>query len=148
MLGAIIGDIVGSRFEFNNTRDLGFELFGSGCSFTDDTICTIAVADAMINNKPYDQTLQSWCRKYPYPQGGYGGSFASWIHQDDPKPYNSFGNGSAMRVSSTAWLCGTLCATLRNAEKSAQVTHSHPEGIKGAKCVAHVIWYLRRCGGR
>lgn len=147
MLGAIIGDIVGSRFEFNNTRDLGFELFGSGCSFTDDTICTIAVADAMINNKPYDQTLQSWCRKYPYPHGGYGGSFAGWIHQDDPKPYNSFGNGSAMRVSPTAWLCGTLGATLRNAEKSAQVTHSHPEGIKGAKCVAHVIWYLRCSGG-
>lgn len=124
MLGAIIGDIVGSRFEFNNTHDLDFELFGSGCSFTDDTICTVAVADAMINNKPFDLALKSWCRKYPNPQGGYGGSFARWIYQEFAQPYNSFGNGSAMRVSPTAWLCGRLGATLRYAERSARVTHS------------------------
>ena len=146
MLGAIIGDIVGSRFEFNNTHDLDFELFGSGCSFTDDTICTVAVADAMINSKPVELTLKSWCRKYPNPQDVSGGSFARWIYQEFAQPYNSFGNGSAMRVSPTAWLCGRLGATLRYAERSARVTHNHPEGIKGAKCVAHVIWYLRCCG--
>ena len=153
MLGAIVGDIVGSRFEFNNTDLYDFELFTQESSYTDDTICTIAIADAINRRNTrkdgdpcYAANLLRWCRKYPNPMGGYGGSFARWIYQEFAQPYNSFGNGSAMRVSPTAWLCGTLGATLRYAEKSALVSHNHPEGIKGAKCVAHVIWYLRRCG--
>lgn len=145
MLGAIIGDIIGSRFEFNNTDSPDFELFGSGASITDDTICTVALADAFLNNKPLAQTLQIWCRKYPHPQGGYGGRFAQWIFQDDPKPYNSYGNGSAMRVSSVPWIFGSITGTKLYAKESAMITHNHPEGIKGAVCIAHVIWYLRRC---
>ena len=99
MLGAIIGDIVGSRFEFNNTSDFDFELFTSACDYTDDSICTFAVADAILSGKPYGETMLEWCRKYPHPMGSYGGGFSRWIHSAQPVPYNSFGNGSAMRVS-------------------------------------------------
>lgn len=99
MLGAIIGDIVGSRFEFNNTDNYNFELFTEESTFTDDTICTIAIADAINNGEHYEDTLLKWCRKYPNPKGAYGSSFARWIASDTPQPYNSFGNGSAMRVS-------------------------------------------------
>ena len=100
MLGAIIGDIVGSRWEFNPTNDYNFELFSEKNDFTDDTICTIAVADALLHGSDdYGQFIHTWCRKYPYPKGGYGGRFAQWVASNDPQPYNSFGNGSAMRVS-------------------------------------------------
>ena len=99
MLGAIIGDIVGSRFEFNPTNDYHFELFGEGCSFTDDTVCTIAIADALLKGKDFGESLHEWCNRYPNPMGGYGGRFRAWVMNDEPLPYNSFGNGSAMRVS-------------------------------------------------
>lgn len=144
MLGAIIGDIVGSKYEFNNTFDYNFELFGKGCDFTDDTICTVAVADAILNKRSYQESLQDWCRRYPNPKGAYGGRFAAWIHSDNPQPYNSFGNGSAMRVSPVAWLFDELTQVLEEAEKTALPTHNHPEGIKGAKAVAHVIWLFRK----
>ncbi|MDR1654119.1 MAG: ADP-ribosylglycohydrolase family protein, partial [Prevotellaceae bacterium] len=99
MLGAIIGDIIGSRFEFNNHKSVNFELFTDECSFTDDTICTVAVADALLKGVPFSKSLRQWCSRYPHPKGGYGGSFAAWLRSDNPQPYNSFGNGSAMRVS-------------------------------------------------
>ena len=142
MLGAMIGDIVGSKYEFNNTFDYDFEMFGEGCDFTDDTICTVAVADAILNGRSYQESLLDWCRRYPSPKGAYGGRFAGWIHSLDPQPYNSFGNGSAMRVSPVAWLFDDLSQVLEEAEKTALPTHNHPEGIKGAKAVAHAIWHF------
>ena len=144
MLGAMIGDIVGSKYEFNNTFDYDFEMFGGGCDFTDDTICTVAIADAILNGRSYQESLLDWCRRYPSPKGAYGGRFAGWIRSLDPQPYNSFGNGSAMRVSPVAWLFDDLSQVLEEAEKTALPTHNHPEGIKGAKAVAHAIWYFRK----
>lgn len=144
MLGAIIGDIAGSKYEFNNTFDYDFEMFGEGCDFTDDTICTVAVADAILNGRSYQESLLDWCRRYPSPKGAYGGRFAGWIRSLDPQPYNSFGNGSAMRVSPVAWQFDDLSQVLEEAEKTALPTHNHPEGIKGAKAVAHAIWYFRK----
>ena len=144
MLGAMIGDIAGSKYEFNNTFDYDFEMFGGGCDFTDDTICTVAVADAILNGRSYQESLLDWCRRYPSPKGAYGGRFAGWIRSLDPQPYNSFGNGSAMRVSPVAWLFDDLSQVLEEAEKTALPTHNHPEGIKGAKAVAHAIWYFRK----
>ena len=140
MLGAIIGDIVGSRFEFNPTNDYNFELFTTECGFTDDTICTIAVADAILHHSDdYGKYIHEWCRKYPNPMGGYGGRFAQWVRNDKPEPYGSFGNGSAMRVSPVGWLCRNREFVLQDAERSAICTHSHPEGIKGAQTVALAI---------
>ena len=139
MLGAIIGDIVGSRWEFNPTNDYNFELFSDKNDFTDDTVCTIAVADAILENKDFGSTLHEWCRRYPHPMGSYGGRFARWISDDSPKPYGSFGNGSAMRVSAVGWAFADEESVLANAEKSASCTHNHPEGIKGAQTVALAI---------
>ena len=144
MLGAMIGDIVGSKYEFNNTFDYDFEMFGGGCDFTDDTICTVAIADAILNGRNYQESLLNWCRRYPSPKGAYGGRFAAWICSLNPQPYNSFGNGSAMRVSPVAWLFDDLSQVLEEAEKTALPTHNHPEGIKGAKAVSHAIWYFRK----
>lgn len=142
MLGAIIGDIVGSRFEFNPTNDYNFPLFDERCSITDDSVCTCAVADAIMNGRNYVDSFVDWCLRYPEPQGGYGGGFFRWIYSRDHKPYNSFGNGSAMRVSSVAWLYYTdgLDAVLKAAKESAEITHNHPEGIKGACATAMAIY--------
>ena len=119
-------------------------MFGGGCDFTDDTICTVAIADAILNGRNYQESLLDWCHRYPSPKGAYGGRFAAWIRSLDPQPYNSFGNGSAMRVSPVAWLFDDLSQVLEEAEKTALPTHNHPEGIKGAKAVAHAIWYFRK----
>lgn len=147
MLGAIIGDIVGSRFEFNNTNRLDFELFTPECSFTDDTICTIAIANALTDgDKDYKGWLHSWCNMYRFPMGGYGGSFARWVATDNPQPYNSFGNGSAMRVSPVAWWFDTIEEVRAEAEKTALPTHNHPEGIKGAVATATAIFLARKYG--
>ena len=127
MLGAMIGDIAGSKYEFNNTFDYDFEMFGEGCDFTDDTICTVAIADAILNGRSYQESLLDWCHRYPSPKGAYGGRFAGWIRSLDPQPYNSFGNGSAMRVSPVAWLFDDLPQVLEEAEKTALPTHNHPE---------------------
>lgn len=142
MLGAIIGDIVGSRFEFNNTNKTDFELFTDECSFTDDTICTVAIADAILRGCTFKKSLLVWCRKYPNPKGAYGGSFARWIHSQHPEPYNSFGNGSAMRVSPCGYLPG-MHNVVKYARESAECTHNHSEGIKGAECVAECIYFAR-----
>lgn len=143
MLGAIIGDIVGSRFEFNNTHRRDFTLFHPACSFTDDTICTVAIADAILRKCSYQESLLRWCRSYPNPMGGYGGRFGQWVNSSNPQPYNSFGNGSAMRVSPVAWAFDNLLDVLAEAKRTALPTHNHPEGINGAKAVAHAIYELR-----
>ena len=107
MLGAIIGDIVGSRWEFNPTNDYDFEWLSKENGFTDDTICTVAVADALLHERDFGESIHDWCNRYPHPMGGYGGRFAQWVRSENPKPYNSFGNGAAMRVSPVAlWIIG------------------------------------------
>lgn len=143
MFGAIIGDIVGSRFEFGPAPEKNFKLFSPECSFTDDTICTIAVADAILNGKDYGTTLHEWCRRYPNPMGGYGGRFHQWVMSDNPQPYGSFGNGAAMRVSPIAWLFNDYDQMREEAKKSAAPTHNHPEGLKGAECIATLAYWLR-----
>ena len=146
MIGAIIGDIVGSRFEFDNTNNYNFELFAEECAYTDDTICTIAIADAAMNGLPYGSALHSWCRRFPEPMGSYGCSFANWIDSNNPQPYNSFGNGSAMRVSAIGWLFDSLEQVVNEAVKSAMPTHNHPEGIKGAVATASAVYIARTEG--
>ena len=141
MLGAIIGDIVGSRWEFNPTNDYNFELFSDKNGFTDDTICTVAVADAILKDREFGESIHEWCRRYPHPMGGYGGRFAQWVRSDNPQPYNSFGNGAAMRVSPIAWAHLNLGGALPLAEESASCTHNHPEGIKGAQTTVMAIHY-------
>ena len=139
MLGAIIGDIVGSRWEFNPTNDYNFELFSDENGFTDDTICTVAVADAILRDREFGESIHEWCRRYPHPMGGYGGRFAQWVHSDNPQPYGSYGNGSAMRVSPVGWFPFSREEVLEVAKKTAICTHNHPEGIKGAQTVALAI---------
>jgi ADP-ribosylglycohydrolase len=143
MLGAIIGDIVGSRFEFHPTNNYDFELFTNKCSYTDDTICTIAVADALLKGWDFGESLHEWCNRYPCAMGGYGGRFGRWVRSSNPQPYGSFGNGSAMRVSPIGWAFNTTEETLAAAKQSAECTHNHPEGIKGALAVASAIYDCR-----
>ena len=146
MIGAIIGDIVGSRFEFNNYRAKDFELFGPGCDFTDDTILTIATAEAILNGGRYRESYVNWARRYPRPKGAYGASVARWI--SDPVPSNSFGNGAGMRVSPVGWAFEDEAKILEEARRSAAVSHDHPEGIKGAQAIALGVWILRRSGSK
>ena len=134
MLGAIAGDVLGSIHEFHPIRTKNFILLNPECVFTDDTVMTAAVADSLMNKIPYIESLQMWGRKYP--RAGYGGWFKEWIHSDFPKPYNSFGNGSAMRCSSIGWLFDDEDSVLEEAKESAEITHNHPEGVKGAQAVA------------
>lgn len=143
MIGAITGDIAGSSYEFDNTTDYNFPLFDEGKDFTDDTICTVAVADAILSNIDYQTSLREWCRRYPHPMGEYGNYFFNWVMRPDPRPYNSFGNGSAMRVSPVAWLFDNEHDVRLHAEQSAAVTHNHPEGIKGAIAIAVAIFRMR-----
>ena len=142
MLGAIAGDVLGSIHEFHPIKTKNFDLLNSECVFTDDTVMTAAVADSLMNKIPYVESLQMWGRKYP--QAGYGGWFSKWIDSDFPKPYNSFGNGSAMRCSSVGWLFEDEGSVLEEAKKSAEVTHNHPEGIKGAQAVALGVMLCRQ----
>lgn len=150
MLGAVIGDIAGSRFEFDNYRHTDFDIFSPNSDFTDDTICTVAIADWVLQgfNDHLASILQGWCRAYPCPKGAYGGRFSQWIEWKDPEPYNSWGNGSAMRVSAVGWAFATLEETLHFAEQSAAVTHNHPEGIKGAQAVAAAVFWARTGMGK
>ena len=140
MLGAIIGDIVGSRWEFNPTNDYNFEWLSDKNDFTDDTICTVAVADVLLQGRDFGESIHEWCNRYPHPMGGYGGRFAQWVRSDNPKPYNSFGNGAAMRVSPVAHWFDTLDEVLDAAAATAIPSHNHDEGIKGAQTVAMAIF--------
>lgn len=151
MYGAILGDIIGSPYEFdvNNIKTTEFELFSERSEFTDDSIMTLAVADALMNcgidadeqtmKKAIIEAMREYGRRYPF--AGYGVNFSMWLAQKDPKPYDSYGNGSAMRVSSVPWLCQEdMAKMLHIAAVTAQVTHNHPEGIKGAQATAAVIF--------
>ena len=140
MLGAIIGDIVGSRWEFNPTNNYNFEWLSEDNGFTDDTICTIAVADALLKERDFGESIHDWCNRYPHPKGGYGGRFAQWVHSDKPQPYGSYGNGSAMRVSPVGHWFDTIDEVLDAAAATALPSHNHDEGIKGAQTVALAIF--------
>ncbi|MCL1492059.1 MAG: ADP-ribosylglycohydrolase family protein [Pseudanabaena sp. Salubria-1] len=142
MLGAIVGDIVGSIYEFNNHRSKDFPLFGVDCKFTDDTVLTIAVADCLMNNGNYTEYIKNYARKYT--GRGYGGRFRQWISSESMEPYNSWGNGSAMRVSAVGFAYNDLEAVMNEAKRSAEVTHNHPEGIKGAQATAVAIFMARK----
>lgn len=151
MLGAIIGDIVGSRFEWGNNKTKEFELFTDECCFTDDSVMTLAIAKAiLLSDSDYEmlsknaiKCMQRFGRKYPY--AGFGGNFSRWIHSFDPKPYHSWGNGSAMRVSGCGIVATSLEEAIELSRKVTEVTHNHPEGIKGAQAIAVAI-YLAKTG--
>lgn len=145
MLGAIIGDVVGSVFESYNTKTTNFQLFCEYSDFTDDTVMTISTAEWLLNNR---QNLIGIMRKYgnEYPDAGYGGSFYHWLFspEAEPQPYNSWGNGSAMRVSPVGFAFNDIETVLEVAKQTADVTHNHPEGIKGAQSVAAAIFLARQ----
>ena len=151
MIGAIIGDIVGSRFEWNNHRSKDFELFTPACTPTDDSIMTLAIAKALISSKSDHTDLGEkavyWMRRIGqrYPYCGYGGRFNKWMFSDDPQPYHSFGNGAAMRVSACGFIARSLDEAKQLSKSVTEVTHDHPEGIKGAEATAVAI-YLARTG--
>lgn len=146
LYGAIIGDMVGSVWEFHTIKKRPPKLFMQGAGFTDDTVMTIAVADALINDKSFAAAMRQWGHKYQYfgNLAGYGGNFARWLFDDKMPAYNSFGNGSAMRVSAVGYTEKTLEDTLKKAKMVSSVSHNHPEGIKGAQAVAGAIFLARK----
>jgi len=165
ILGAVIGDTVGSIYEFNNHKSVEFELFDPRCEFTDDSIVTVAVAKWLVIDKQHtleklEECLVDFGKRYPNPMGGYGGGYVRWLFYPEHlnvyrdkntdgslktgrRPYNSWGNGSAMRVSAVGWAFDTLEETLEIAKRSAEITHNHPEGIKGAQATAAAIFLAR-----
>ena len=153
MIGAIIGDVVGSSFEFDNHKTKNFELFDKEGDFTDDSVMTLAIAKALMSYKSFDNTEEF--KKHlvkvmhevgvRYPNCGYGGRFYVWMLKNHTKPYNSYGNGSAMRVSPVAWVADSLEECEALAKATAEVTHNHPEGIKGAEATTVAI-YMARTG--
>jgi ADP-ribosylglycohydrolase len=142
MIGAIAGDIIGSVFENHPIKTTSFPLFSKASTFTDDTVLSLAVADAVLNNIDYATAFKSYGRKYPH--AGYGMSFYNWMQSFDTKPYYSWGNGSAMRVSPVGFAFDSTNDVLLEAEKTAAVTHNHPEGIKGAQATALAIYLARQ----
>lgn len=141
MLGAITGDIIGSVYEWSNIKTKEFELFSPKCFFTDDSILTIALADSILNNLDYGQVMKQYYSRYP--DGGYGGNFHAWALNPDSTPYNSWGNGSAMRTSPVGYAYDTLEEVLDAAKYFACFTHNHPEGVKGAQATASAIFLAR-----
>jgi len=142
IIGAVIGDVIGSVFEWNNIKTTDFDLFNPACDFTDDSVLTIAIADCILNKKPFARNIWEYGRKYH--GRGYGGSFGLWLKEDSLKPYGSFGNGSAMRASAVGFAFNDLETVLEVAKQSAEVTHNHPEGIKGAQATATIIFLARQ----
>ncbi len=141
MIGAIAGDIMGSVYEHNPIKTKDFPLFHPRCRFTDDTVLTVAVADAILTGRPYEQSVREFGRRYP--RAGYGKRFNGWLHSDHPQPYNSWGNGSAMRVSPVGFAFNTEDEVLDEAEKTASISHNHPEGVKGAQATALAVFFAR-----
>lgn len=141
MLGAIIGDIVGSVYEGSRVKTVEFPLFCEGSRFTDDTVLTVATADTILGGKSFGDTYQEYYHRYPL--AGFGGSFIAWAAQRRSEPYNSWGNGSAMRVSPVGIAFRSLPEVLDKARESAEVTHNHPEGIKGAQAIAAAVFLAR-----
>lgn len=149
MLGAIIGDIVGSRFEWKNNKTKEFELFHKDCFFTDDSVMTIAIADAIMRANKNIGILPAYAVESmqligrPYPKCGYGGNFYHWIYSDNPKPYGSFGNGAAMRVSVCGFAAGSLEEVMELSNAVTEVSHNHPEGLKGAEATAVAVFMAK-----
>ena len=141
MIGAIAGDIIGSVYEYHSIKTTDFPLFQQTSTFTDDTVLTTAVAHSILRNIPYAETLKAFGRSFPL--AGYGGSFMKWLLSDNAGPYNSWGNGSAMRVSPVGFAFDSEEEVLREAENTAKVTHNHPEGIKGAQATALAVFIAR-----
>ena len=141
IMGAVIGDIIGSVYEWNNVKTTNFPMFTKRTDFTDDSVLTFATMDSILNKTGYAKAYQAYGQKYP--DRGYGGNFASWIYDEEPEPYNSWGNGSAMRVSPVGWAYETIDEVLAQAKRSAEVSHNHPEGIKGAQATASAIFLAR-----
>jgi ADP-ribosylglycohydrolase len=141
MIGAIAGDIIGSVYEWNNIKTKDFALFSDQCFFTDDSILTIALADSILQNTPYVDNLKKFYHWYP--NGGYGGRFHQWARSKNPKPYNSWGNGAAMRISPVGYAYNKLNTVLQKAKEFTEVTHNHPEGIKGGQATAAAIFLAR-----
>ena len=151
MVGAILGDVIGSRFEFHNYRNIDFTLFTNESTFTDDTVCTIAFMDWCLHAKektPETATmyLHKWCNKYPY--SGYGGRFYRWVHSNNPRPYGSYGNGAAMRISPIGYIAKDLDELNTLSDMVTGITHNHPEGLKGARVVATCIYMARHNASR
>ena len=141
MIGVIAGDIIGSVHEHAMAKSADFPLFDPLCRFTDDTVLTVATAHAILSGTSYEQAYRDFGRQYP--DAGYGGSFYGWLFAAEPRPYNSWGNGSAMRVAPVGFAFDTVDDVLREAEESAAVTHNHPEGIKGAQATALAVFLAR-----
>jgi ADP-ribosylglycohydrolase len=141
MIGAITGDIIGSIYEWNNIKTKDFELFPDHCFFTDDTVLTVALADSILTGTPYVDNLKTFYRWYP--DGGYGDSFLSWADSQYSEPYNSWGNGAAMRISPAGYAYDDLDTVLQKAKEFTEVTHNHLEGIKGGQATAVAIFLAR-----
>lgn len=148
MIGAIIGDIAGSVYEFQGCKRWDLELFPPGCDFTDDSILTVATCEVLLRGGSYAETYQRFGRRYPNPKGAYGARFSKWIWEDKPHPYNSWGNGSAMRVTPVGMVGDGAQVVLAEAARSAEVTHNHPEGIKGAQAAALAVFLARTDSGK
>ncbi len=142
MIGAIAGDIIGSVYEHHPVKTKDFPLFEPASRFTDDTVLTLAVADALLSGRPYAESIQEIGRRYPH--AGYGGTFIQWLLSDDAEPYNSWGNGSAMRVSPVGFACTSESQVLSQAKMSAEISHNHPEGIRGAQATALAVYLARK----
>ena len=141
MIGAIAGDIIGSVYEHRYIKTKDFPLFDPHCTFTDDTVLTVAIAEAILSDKPYVGSVRRFGRNYP--RAGYGASFIRWLHTPDAGPYNSWGNGAAMRVSPVGFAFTTEDEVLAQAKATAEITHNHPEGIKGAQATALAVFLAR-----
>lgn len=146
MIGAIAGDIIGSVYEHRPIKSKDFPLFGSQVRFTDDTVLTVAIAAAILSGEPYGEAVRWFAGRYP--DVGYGGSFFRWFHADNPAPYNSWGNGAAMRVSPVGFAFQTEDEVRRQARLTAEITHNHPEGLKGAESAALTIFLARTGWGK
>ncbi len=142
MIGAIAGDVIGSRFEGSRARTSDFELFHHSCRFTDDTVCTLAVAKALLGDGDFARHLRDFGRTYP--NAGYGGMFRQWLQSDDAPPYGSWGNGAPMRVASVGWLAKGLDEVDRLAEHQSAVSHDHPDAIAASRAIARSVFLLRR----
>jgi ADP-ribosylglycohydrolase len=143
MLGAISGDIIGSVYEWNNIKTTMFQMFSDSSRFTDDTVMTVAMADSILSGKNCSETMRNYYNRYP--EAGYGSMFKKWATSANPTPYDSWGNGAAMRISPVAYACNKLDDVLPMAEKYTAITHNHPEGIKGAQATATAIFLAKDC---
>lgn len=142
MLGSILGDIIGSVYEFAPIKTMDFPLFSPGCRFTDDTVLTVATMDCLLAGDAYPQVLKRWVRLYP--EAGYGTLFRRWAWGDSEAPYGSWGNGAAMRIAPVAWAFDNLATTLAVAGEFAAATHDHPDAVRGAQVAAAAIYLARR----